>query len=161
MKAKALLIAVAVAVAMLPGCAAIQSKAQPGPVDQQFMFTAASVGIAEIELGRLAVQRYGRHMVEDHTRVNAELQRIADEKQVVLLKAMEPANHTLYSELSKLSGPAFDHEYMRAQLNIHSMGIGLYDSEARHGEDALVRDFAARNGPVGVEHMKLAQELAR
>jgi putative membrane protein len=133
------------------------------------MFTAASVGIAEIEMGRLAlqrsqdaaVQRYGRHMVEDHTRVNAELQRIADEKQVVLLKAMEPANHTLYSELSKLSGPAFDHEYMRAQLNIHSMGIGLYDSEARHGEDALVRDFAARNGPVGVEHMKLAQELAR
>jgi putative membrane protein len=169
MKAKVLLIAVAVAVAMLPGCAAIQSKAQPSPVDQQFMFTPASVGIAEIETARLAmqrlqdavVQRHGWHKVENHTRVNTGLQRIADGKQVVLPKAMDPANHSLHPELSRLSDPAFDHEYMRTRPNICNMGIGPNDSEPGHGKDALLRGVAARNKPVGMKPLKRVQELAR
>lgn len=86
---------------------------------------------------------------------------IADQKQVRLLKAMDPANHVLYSELKKQSGPAFDREYLLAQVNIHSMGNGLYDSEAKHGENVAVRDFAARNTPVGVEHLDLARRMAR
>src|SRR4051812_31348239 len=40
----------------LPGCAMIQSRAEVSPVDQQFMLTAASVGVAEIALGQLAMQ---------------------------------------------------------------------------------------------------------
>lgn len=154
---------------LLAGCAMLQSQAKVSPVDQQFMLTAISVGVAEIQMGQLAAQqsndpaikRYGQHMVEDHTRVNAQLERIADAKQVRLLKAMDPANHTLYSELSKLSGADFDRQYMLSQINIHSMGNGLYESQARNGQDADVRDFAAKNMPVGVEHLKLAQQLAR
>jgi putative membrane protein len=169
MKAKCVLITVAAASALLSGCAMMESNAQVSPVDQHFMLNAMSVGIAEIEMGQLAmqqsqdaaVQRYGRHMVEDHTRVNAELQQVADAKHVKLLKAMDPANHLLYSELKKQSGPAFDREYMRAQINIHSMGNGLYESETKHGEDLMVRDFAARNTPVGIEHLKMAQQMAR
>jgi hypothetical protein len=41
------------------------------------------------------------------------------------------------------------------------MGIGLYDSEAKHGEDVALRDFAARNGPVGVEHLDMARRMTR
>jgi putative membrane protein len=151
------------------GCAVIQSRAEVSPVDQQFMLTAASVGTAEIELGQLAMQqssdpavkRYGQKMVEEHKKVNSELDAIAHAKKVVLLKAMDPANRTLHAELSKLYGPAFDHQYMISQISIHSMGNGLYESEARHGVDADVRSFAARNTPVGVDHLRMAQAMLR
>jgi putative membrane protein len=161
--------ALVAAAALAPGCAVIQSRAQVSPVDQQFMLTAASVSTAEIDLGQLAmrqssnpaVRQFGQQMVEDHTRVNAELGKVADAKNVVLLKAMDPANRTLYAELSKLSGPAFDRQYMLSQVNIHRMGNALYLSQAQNGQDQDVRSFAARNAPVGIEHLRMAESMMR
>jgi putative membrane protein len=170
MPRKQWMLAAAVAAAIaVSGCAMIQSRAEVSPVDQQFMLTAASVGTAEIELGKLAmqqssdpaIQRYGQKMVEEHTRVNGELDAIADAKKVVLIKAMDPANRTLHAELSKLTGPAFDRQYMISQITIHSMGNGLYSSEARHGVDPEVRSFAARNTPVGIDHLQMALAMLR
>jgi len=151
------------------GCRLMQSGAEVAPTDQQFMLTAASVGTAEIDLGQLAATRgsspevrsFGEHMVAKHTRINAELTQLADAKHVRLVKAMDPANHTLYSELSHLSGVQFDREYVISQLHIHRMGNSLYASEATQGEDPDVKAFAARGVPVGKEHLQRADELAR
>lgn len=162
----ALLCATALATA---GCRLMQSSAQVTPTDQQFMLTAASVGTAEVDLGKLAATRgsspevrsFGERMVADHTRINAELTQLADTKHVHLLKAMDPANHTLYSELSNMSGPQFDREYVISQLHIHRMGNSLYASEAAQGEDADVKAFAAQGVPIGKEHLQHAVELAQ
>lgn len=145
----------------------MQSNAQVSPTDQQFMLTAASVGKAEIDLGKLAseqgaspeVRAFGQKMVSEHTRINGELSQIADAKQVHLLEAMDPANRTLYDELKKMTGPAFDREYAIAQVHIHQMGNALYASEAQHGEDAQVKQFAARGVPIGNDHLQHASHL--
>jgi putative membrane protein len=153
----------------ISSCALVQSRAEVSPIDQQFMLTAASVGEAEIELGKLAVRQsddaavrqYGQHMIGEHTRINGELTTLAKAKNVVLLKAMDPANHTLYSELSKLSGPAFDRQYLLAQLHIHHTGNGLYGSEADNGLDPDVRKFAAVGVPIGVAHLRRAEAILK
>ena len=80
---------------------------------------------------------------------------------VVLPMVMDPANRTLYEELAQLSGPAFDREYMTAQINIHRMGNALYASEAQNGQDASVKGFAAEITPVGVEHLTMARASLR
>lgn len=155
------------ALAVAAGCAWLQSDAQVSPVDQQFMLTAASVGTAEVDLGELAARRatdpavrvLGQHLVDEHTRINAQLGEVAQAKRVKLLKAMDPANRTLYDELSRVSGPVFDREYLLAQINIHRMGNALYQSEADAGEDADVRSFAQRNLPAGAAHLRAAQAL--
>ncbi|WP_250474111.1 DUF4142 domain-containing protein [Caballeronia sp. GAFFF1] len=149
------------------GCRLMQSGAQVSPTDQQFMLTAASVGKAEIDLGKLASERggspavreFGQKMVAEHTRINGELSQIADEKHVRLLQAMDPANRTLYDELGTMTGAAFDHEYAIAQVHIHQMGNALYASEAQHGEDAQVKAFAARGVPIGENHLQHASQL--
>nr|WP_282960269.1 DUF4142 domain-containing protein [Burkholderia dolosa] len=142
----------------------MHANAQIPPSDQQFMLTAASVGIAEIELGKLASERgasadvrsFGRKTVDEHTRIDATLTDLADRKKVRLLKAMDPASRTLYDELSHMSGPAFDREYAVAQLHVHSMGNGLYQSEAQNGEDPDVKAFAADRVPIGMNHLQHA-----
>jgi putative membrane protein len=153
----------------MSGCRLMQMDAQVAPSDQQFMLTAASVGTAEVDLGKLAAERggsadvraFGQHMVEQHTRINAELTALADEKKVRLLKAMDPANRTLYDELSHMSGAAFDRQYVIAQVHIHTMGNALYQSEAQNGEDPGVKAFAARGVPIGVNHLQHATDLLR
>jgi putative membrane protein len=149
------------------GCSFLQSNAEVTPVDQQFMLTAASVGTAEVDMAELAerqggdpaVKAYGHRLAQTHARINDELSLLAERKHVNLIHAMDPANRTLYEELTHLSGPLFDREYLLAQINMHRMGDGLYESEAQAGEDADVKAFAARNAPVGVEHLQLAQTL--
>ncbi|WP_181885603.1 DUF4142 domain-containing protein [Trinickia dinghuensis] len=145
----------------------MQSSAEVTPVDQQFMLTAASEEIAEVDMAELAerhagdpaVKAYGHRLAQEYTHINAELSQLADRKRVNLINAMDPANRTLYEELTNLNGKLFDREYLRAQINIHRMGNGLYESEAQAGEDADVKAFAAKNAPVGVEHLQLAQAL--
>lgn len=161
-------IVVPVCAAMIAaGCSFLQTSAEVTPVDQQFMLTAASVGTAEVDMAELAarqggdpaVKAYGERLVREHTRINDELSELAERKHVKLIKAMDPANRTLYEELTHLDGAMFDREYLLAQINIHRMGNSLYDSEAQAGEDNDVKAFAAKNAPVGGEHLKLAQTL--
>jgi putative membrane protein len=149
------------------GCSFLQSSAEVTPVDQQFMLTAASVGTAEVDMAELAerqggdpaVKAYGHRLAQEHTRINEELSQLAERKHVNLIHAMDPADRTLYEELTHLSGSLFDREYLRAQVNIHRMGNGLYESEAQAGEDADVKAFAAKNAPVGAEHLQRAETL--
>jgi putative membrane protein len=152
----------------LAACSTLQSRADVSPVDQQFMLNAAAVGVAEVRMAELALEKsrdpgvrdFAQHMLNDHRRVNDELMQVARAKGVVLPMMMDPANRTLYEELAALPEARFDQQYMVAQLNIHNMGNGLYASEARNGEDPAVKAFAARNAPVGVQHVAMARSLA-
>ena len=149
------------------GCSFLQTSAEVTPVDQQFMLTAASVGTAEVDMAELAarqggdpaVKAYGERLAREHTRINDELSELAERKHVKLIKAMDPANRTLYEELTHLNGAMFDREYLLAQINIHRMANSLYESEAQAGEDDDVKAFAAKNAPAGVEHLQLARAL--
>jgi putative membrane protein len=155
------------AAAIAAGCSFLQTSAEVTPVDQQFMLTAASVGTAEVDMAELAarqggdpaVKAYGERLAREHTGINDELTDLAERKHVKLIKAMDPANRTLYEELTHLNGAMFDREYLLAQINIHRMANSLYDSEAQAGEDDDVKAFAAKNAPAGVEHLQLAQTL--
>lgn len=159
--------AVGLAASMVTGCSLLQSSAEVTPVDQQFMLTAASVGTAEVDMAELAqrqagdpaVKAYGRRLAQEHAAINEALTQLAERKHVKLINAMDPANRTLYEELTHLSGRLFDREYLRAQINIHRMGNALYDSEAQAGEDADVKAFAAKGAPAGAEHLRVAQSL--
>src|SRR4029078_587682 len=70
-------------------------QATPKPVsstDQEFMMNTAKAGMAEVELGKLAVQnaasdqveKVGQKMVDDHFKKNDELKALAASKSVVL-----------------------------------------------------------------------------
>jgi putative membrane protein len=155
------------AVLLTVGCSYLQSSAEVTPVDQQFMLTAASAGIAEVDLAELAqrhagdpaIKAYGQRLASTHAQIDGELTALADRKHVHLIETMDPADRTLYEELARLSGPIFDREYLLAQINLHRMSNSLFESEAQAGEDPDVKAFAARNASSGAELLHLAQAL--
>src|SRR5690242_9473059 len=87
--------------------------------DQHFMKKAAQGGMAEVELGQLAVQKassdqvkqFGQRMVDDHTKANDQLKQLAAQEHVQLPTQPAAKDKATKARLEKLSGKEFDQAY--------------------------------------------------
>ena len=78
--------------------------------DKMFLRSAAEGGIAEVKLGQLAAQKgssddvkaFGQKMVDDHTKLNLDIARIADSMGVMLPKSMNKEDQAEYDKLNAL-----------------------------------------------------------
>jgi putative membrane protein len=147
------------------------SVAASNPVssgDRDFMTKAAVGGMEEVELGRMAAQKgtsndvkqFGQRMVDDHSRANSELQSLASQKNVTLPTALDQRHQDDVDRLSKMSGAAFDREYMSMMVKDHTEDVAEFERAAASGEDADVRSWASRTVPTLRQHLQMAQETA-
>jgi putative membrane protein len=136
--------------------------------DSAFMTQAASSGMAEVELGRLAAERassadvkaFAQKMVDDHTKANGELKALAATKGVTLPAAPDPKHRGMHEKLAAQKGPAFDKEYMAGQVKAHQEAVTLFEREAASGMDPETKAWAAKTLPQLREHLKMAQKTA-
>src|SRR5205085_12485764 len=78
--------------------------------DRDFITEAAEGGLAEVELGKLAmakgtdpaVKQFGQHMVNDHTKLNNELKHLASQKGIEVPKEISAKEKATIDKLSKL-----------------------------------------------------------
>ena len=164
----------ALALLSFPGCdreenrGGASSRGDQGNPDHAFMVTAAQGNLAEVEAGRLAVEKssspevkqYGHHMVEDHTRANEELAELARRKGVALPNETDDAHKTRAAELAKLSGAEFDKKYAAMMVDDHVKVVSLFEAKAKDAKDADVRAFAEKTVPKLREHLKMARDLS-
>lgn len=132
--------------------------------DKTFVDKAAEGGMAEVKLSKLAmdksdsteVKQFARKMVEDHTKASVELKQIAEKKSIPMPAAMDAEHQKIYDQLSKLSGPAFDKEYMRAMASDHDEAVKLFKQQSESGQDAELKSFAMKTLPVIERHDDMA-----
>jgi putative membrane protein len=144
------------------------SGSQSGMGDQAWVMKVAEGGMAEVELGKLAVQKassdevkkFGQRMVDDHSKANEELKTLAQNKKITLPNDLEPKHHAEHDRLAKLSGAAFDRAYMRLMLADHRKAAAEFRAEANSGRDPDVKTFAAKTLPTIEEHLKMAEEIS-
>jgi putative membrane protein len=137
--------------------------------DETFMTKAALGGMAEVELGKLAVEKaasdevkkFGQRMVDDHGKAGDELKTLAQNKHITLPTAVDPQEMALHDRLAKLSGAAFDRAYMQAMITDHRKDLNEFRIEAKRGQDADVKGWASKTLPMIEEHVKLAQNTTR
>jgi putative membrane protein len=135
---------------------------------QEFVKTVSADNLAEIDLGRLAlkhatsedVKTFARRIVDDHTKANSELNKIADTKRIILAAETDKKHRTLMDRLLTLKGADFDHEFMKQMVNDHKEAVALFEREAKDGQDPQLRDFASKTLPTLREHLKLARKIA-
>lgn len=140
-----------------------------GVADNHFVMDAATGGMAEVELGKLAadkatkpeVKQFGQRMVDDHGKANDELKSLAQSKQITLPSAIDGKHKATIDRLSKLSGEAFDRAYVQEMLKDHQKDVAAFRSESKSGRDAEVKAWAAKTLPTLEEHLKQVQELNR
>jgi putative membrane protein len=142
------------------------TNGQVSSSDRKFMEKAAQGGIAEVQLGKLAtekanddaVKQFGQRMVDDHSKANDQLKQLASQKGVTLPTEPEKSAQKEHDRLSKLSGSAFDREYMKHMVSDHKKDVSEFKSEINKVKDADLKQWAQNTLPVLEEHLTLAQQ---
>jgi putative membrane protein len=143
-------------------------KSQLGGFDKKFVKQAAEGGMKEVSLGQLAkekatndqVKKFGQHMVEDHTKANQELMKIAKSKNIDLPAKTESKDTKGMDKLRDLSGAQFDRQYMQEMVKDHEKTVKLFEQEAKEGKDPDLKAFAEKTLPTLREHLKMARSLS-
>jgi len=136
--------------------------------DSDFVNAVAMDGMAEVELGRLAVgkakspevKQFAQRMVADHSKAHAELKQLMSNKNVTLTAEPNAQQKADKDRLSKLSGAEFDREYMSLMSAGHDKAVAAFEEEARNGHEADVKTWAAKILPTLKEHQSLAKQIA-
>ena len=137
--------------------------------ERKFLSKAAQSGMAEVQLGKLAmdkasseeVKRIGETLVEHHSKANGEVQKIAAAIGVTLPDEGEGKHQSAVKRLSKLSGEKFDREFLRFQLQHHRENIRQFEQAANKTENAEVKEFASHTLPALREHQAMIGQAAK
>ncbi len=132
-----------------------------------FMTEAAKGGMAEVELGKLAVgkaqnpevKRFAQQMIADHTRANNELKTLAGKKSVTLPTDVGAEHKATMDKLSKLSGAEFDKEYVRAMVEDHEKDVKEFQTQSATSTDTDVKAFAAKTLPTLQSHLTMIKGI--
>lgn len=165
------------------------SSSMLSSADRNFIMKAAQGGMEEVQLGQLAVSKassedvkqFGQRMVDDHTKANNELMQLAQNKGVTLPTSsttMNPSDTSMSSSsktntatgtntkeqktmdrLSKLSGAAFDKEYMREMLKDHEKDVAEFERESSSAKDPDLKSWATTTLPTLKEHLQMARDI--
>lgn len=136
--------------------------------DQQFIRKAAQGNLAEVELGKLAVQkslsndvkRFGQQMIDDHGKAMDHLKQLAAKKSLHLPSSPDASESATAKRLSKLSGDQFDNAYMAQMLKDHKVDVDDFRKENKTTQDRDIRGFVTETLPILEDHLKKAETIA-
>jgi putative membrane protein len=136
--------------------------------DATFYKHAAEGGIAEVEMGNLAMQKstnqsvkdFGAMMVKDHSAANEKLKAVAASKKMPLPTSASIGQMATRTKLEVLSGDTFDKSYIKDMIEDHKEDIAEFKKEAASGQDPDAKAFAATTLPTLQAHLKKIQSIA-
>jgi len=134
--------------------------------DANFMKEAASIGMMEVEAGKLAkdqasspkVKEFADAMVQDHGKNNDELKQVAEAKGVTLPTSPEGKPKMDLDSLKSKSGADFDKAYAAANVKGHQDAIAKFQKAAK-SSDAEVKAFAEKTLPTLKHHLEMAKSM--
>lgn len=136
--------------------------------DMKFAVEAASGGMMEVEMGRMAlnqassqdVKDFAQMMIDDHSAANAELQELARNKSITLPAAPGEEQQEKINKLAPKKGADFDRAYVDMMVSDHESDVAAFENESRNGADADLKNWAATKLPVLRHHLDMAKEAS-
>ncbi len=137
-------------------------------VAREFIEDAAHAGHAEVEAARLAlsksadpdVRSFAQRMIDDHTRLNTQLQQIAR------ARGLQPPSEPSLAQQGRLSllrvsdGPDFDRRYVEDfGVRAHRDTIERFGEAASRIQDAQLNKVAQEALPTLRQHLQVARTL--
>ena len=141
----------------------------PDKDGHKFLTKSIEDALAEIRLCKLAlvqshdddVKAFARRILKDHADLNQELVSLAEEKGVQPPSEPNAKQKSVYDRLAKLSGPAFDKEFMKYNVTDHETDVQECRRQAEIGSDPEVKGLAAKALKTLQIHLQLSRDLAQ
>ncbi|MGE3978964.1 MAG: DUF4142 domain-containing protein [Nitrospira sp.] len=134
---------------------------------QSVLNKAAKEVQVEISLGQLAAQRasnrevrdFGRQMVEDHKKAGQQVELLALKHGITLSPGEDYDHHAKLEELSRLSGHAFDREYMNYSIRDHESALEAFQRRAETVQDQDIKQWINLLLPILEGHREKAHRV--
>lgn len=132
-----------------------------------FVEDAATGGILEVDLGKIAAEKgmrqdvkdFGQRMVDDHTKINNDLMDIAQSRNMNIPTALDDSQRDDVKDLSDKTGADFDKAYVDKMVKDHKNDIDKFQKAADNLEDSTLKNFAIRTLPILKEHYEAIQKI--
>lgn len=138
------------------------------PSTEDFVKEAAMSDMFEIQSSQLAEQKgdasaksFAQHMVTDHQKTTAELTAMvkAGTVKVQPPTALDSQMQSKLDKLKKESAKDFSHDYAEQQVSAHKDAVSLFERYSKGGDNAQLKDWAAKTLPTLQQHLQMAQGL--
>lgn len=148
----------------------INSALGVAPATADFVKEVAISDMFEIESSKLAEQKgnaqeksFAQQMVTDHTKTSSELKGLVGDRKVqaTLPTALDSSHQSKLDKLKNASGKDFSSDYDSYQVSAHEDAISLFDRYAKGGDNATLKDWAAKTVPTLRHHLDMAKELGK
>lgn len=166
----------AVAVAVALGVAALPARDNPRPDDKEKPFTdadfvtkAASGGMHEVELGKIAqenaangeVKKFAERLATDHGKANKELMDVAKKANIPFPDKMLDEHVKEIDRFKKLKGSEFDQAFIKHTIEEHKKSVTAFERAGKDARDPGLKAFATKTLPTIKEHLDMAQKLEK
>jgi putative membrane protein len=136
--------------------------------DRDFIQKAGRANLSEVQLGQLALDRgttkavrdFAKRMVDDHTKANQALKKLADKKGMDLPSDVSDEQKAVYAQLSKLTGTDFDEAFMKQMASDHADAVNLFEQKASSSSDPAIQSMARKMLPTLKIHQRMAKQHA-
>jgi len=135
--------------------------------DKEFVSKAGMGGLAEVQMGNLALQKassadvkaFGQRMVTDHSKANEELSQLATAKALALPTELAGEHKEAFDHLNSLSGADFDKMYMQHMVEDHVKDVAEFEKASTSAQDSDVKSWAGKTLPTLQQHLQVAKEV--
>ena len=135
--------------------------------DRRFAEKAMEGGMAEVEAGKVAmdkaqdaqVKAFAKKMVDDHSKANAELTKIASAKGITAPAAVDGGHKRKMDRMASKSGADFDRAYMDEMVDDHQATVRDFRSAAKSAKDPEIKAFASSTLPTLEQHLQEAKTI--
>ncbi len=168
---RSLALAAAGVLSLSMACAAFARTPAPSQAanaaDSTFMTRATAGGIAEVQMGQLAlgkssddqVKQLAKRIVDDHTKANEALRALAQARQLTLPSTASTDALKSADSMKKMQGTKFDQAWADAMVKDHQHSVALFTAESRRTQDAYLRKFSESTLPILKNHLEASREL--
>ena len=140
--------------------------AQP---DKDFVFRTYQSGMAEIQLGQLAVRKsssddvkeFSSKMVDDHETIVDRMEWAAQHMDVRLPSGISKKDKELIAKLQGLSGAEFDNAYIVAMVKDHKSDEGEFREVAHQSKNPNLQRLVQQESPLIEQHLQTIEQIAR
>jgi len=135
--------------------------------DTVFVKTAASDGMHEVELGKIAtakaksddVKKFAEMMVKDHGKANEELKAAAKAASIEVPDKINETHQKEIDRFKEFKGDNFDREYVKHQVKDHTDAVALFTRASKEAKNKELKDFATKTLPTIQKHLEEAKKL--
>jgi putative membrane protein len=170
-KATNTLTALAIGASVFMGCTRNENgldHINANTADINFARAAAMSNFTEVTLGKLdtlkgvdsAVKVFGNMMITDHTTSDSLLKSIANPLGLSTPDSLDANHQALRTQLTGLTGRAFDSVYIHSQVADHQAAVDLFTAETTNGQQYQLKLYATNMLPTLQQHLAKATELA-